>query len=55
MWVAASTTDVISTAFTGAGTILTATISTVVVALVALMGLGFAIRHLRKYITGRKF
>lgn len=55
MWSVASTTDVISTAFSSTGTILTAVISTTVIALVALLGLGFAVRHLRKYITGRKF
>jgi len=55
MWTAASTTAVISAMFTDTGTILTAVIATLVVAIVALLGLGFAIRHLRKYITGRKF
>jgi len=55
MWTAASTTAVIATAFSDTGTILTATIATVVVGIVALLGLGFAIRHLKKYITGRKF
>jgi len=55
MWVAASTTAVISSMFTDTGTILTATIATVVVGIVALLGLGFAVRHLKKYITGRKF
>jgi len=55
MWVVASTTAVISQMFTDTGTILTATIATLVIAVVALLGLGFAIRHLRKYITGRKF
>jgi len=55
MWTAASTTATIASMFTDTGTILVATIATVVAALVALLGLGFAIRHLRKYITGRKF
>lgn len=55
MWVAASTTAVIASMFTDTGTILTATIATVVVGIVALLGLGFAVRHLKKYITGRKF
>lgn len=55
MWDITSTTGVITTMFTTAGTVLTATVSTVVVALVALLGLGFAVRHLSKYITGRKF
>jgi len=55
MWPAASTTAVITSMFTDTGTILTATVATVVAALVALLGLGFAVRHVRKYITGRKF
>jgi len=55
MWNTASTTEVITSMFAASGTILTATVGTVVIALVALLGLGFAIRHLRKYITGRKF
>lgn len=55
MWVTASTTEVIAAAYAAAGTILTATVSTVVIGLVALLGLGFAVRHLKKYITGRKF
>jgi len=55
MWPIASTTDALSTAFSGTGTILTAVIGVVLVALISLLGLGFGVRHLRKYITGRKF
>jgi len=55
MWLVASTTATISQMFTDTGTILLAVIGTVVTAIVALMGLGFAVRHLKKYITGRKF
>jgi len=55
MFTAASSTALIASAFSTTGTILTATMSTVVIALVALLGLGFAVRHLRKYITGKKF
>ncbi len=55
MWNTASTTDALTTAFGNTGTILVLVIGTVLVALVALMGLGFGVRHLRKYITGRKF
>jgi len=55
MWDVASTTATIATAFADTGTILTATVGVVVTGIVALLGLGFAIRHLRKYITGRKF
>lgn len=55
IWDVASTTDTLNTAFTNTGTILVVVIGTVVVGLIALLGLGFGIRHLRKYITGRKF
>jgi len=55
MWDVSSTTGVIASMFSDTGTILTAVIGTVVAAIVALLGLGFAIRHLKKYVTGRKF
>jgi len=55
MWTVASSTDAIATMFTNSGTVLTAVISVVLVGLVALLGLGFGVRHLKKYITGRKF
>jgi len=55
MWTVASSTDAIATAFVNIGLILAATIGTVLVGYVALLGLGFAMRHGKKYITGRKF
>lgn len=55
MWTAASTTGALSTAFTDTGTILAAVIGVILAGLVALLGLGFGVRHVRKYITGRKF
>jgi len=55
MWGIASTTDALTTAFSNTGTILTTVIAVVLVGLIALLGLGFGIRHLRRYITGRKF
>jgi len=55
MWSIASTTETLSTAFSNTGTILTTVVASIVVGLVALLGLGFGIRHLRRYITGRKF
>jgi len=55
MWEVASSTDALATLFTNAGTIIAVVIATVLVGLVALLGLGFGVRHLRKYITGRKF
>lgn len=55
MWSIASTSDALTTAFANTGTILTVVIAAVLVGLVALLGLGFGVRHLRRYITGRKF
>jgi len=55
MWAIASTTEALTTAFTNTGTTLAASIAVILVGLIALLGLGFGIRHLRKYITGRKF
>jgi hypothetical protein len=55
MWVAASTTAALATAFADTGTILVAVIATILAGAVALLGLGFGFRHLKKYVTGRKF
>jgi len=55
MYDVAAATSSLATMFTNTGTILTAVIATVLVGLVALLGLGFGVRHLRKYISGRKF
>lgn len=55
MWNAASTTAALAAAFTDTGTILVASIGTILVGAVALLGLGFGWRHLKKYVTGRKF
>jgi len=55
MWSVASSTDALATLFANSGTIIGVVIATVLVGLVALLGLGFGVRHLRKYITGRKF
>lgn len=55
MWTIASTTDALSTVFTNAGLTLAASVGVILVGLVALLGLGFGVRHLRKYITGDKF
>jgi len=41
--------------FVNVGIILAATIGTVLVGGVALLGVGFAWRHLKKYVTGKKF
>lgn len=55
MYSIASSSADISTMFTNTGLIIAATIGTVLVGYVALLGLGFAVRHGKKYITGRKF
>lgn len=55
MWGVASTTDTLATLYTNTGIVIAATVATILVGYVALLGLGFGIRHLRKYITGKKF
>lgn len=55
MWSVASTSAALAQFYTDTGTTLAATVGTILVGLVALLGLGFGVRHLRKYITGRKF
>jgi len=55
MWAVGSTTEALATLYANTGTIVAVVIATVLVGLVALLGLGFGVRHLRKYITGRKF
>jgi len=44
----------ISTSLTDTGTLVAAVIASIAVGLIALMGLGFLFRHIRK-ILGRKF
>jgi len=55
MWDIGSTTETLTTAYADTGTILVVVIAAIVTGLIALLGLGFGIRHLKKYITGRKF
>lgn len=55
MWDVASSTAALGTLFTDTGTILAVVVAAILTGLVALLGLGFGVRHLRKYITGRKF
>jgi len=53
----ASTTAIatLGGAFTDTGSILTVAIASVVAGAIALMGLGFGLRHLKKWVTGKKF
>jgi len=55
MWVAASTTAALASVFSDTGIILTAVLASILAGAVALLGLGFGWRHLKKYVTGRKF
>jgi len=55
MYNIASSSATLTQAFTDTGTSVALVLAAVVTGLIALMGLGFGIRHLRKYITGKKF
>jgi len=54
MFPVASTTALLAQFFTDNGTIIYYTFGVLLVALAALLGLGFAIRHVKRWITGRK-
>lgn len=55
MFSVADATSTLATLFTNTGQVLTYVIPITLLGLIALLGLGFGVRHLRKYITGRKF
>jgi len=55
MWPVASSTAASTTAFADMGTLIAMVITAILAALIGLLGLGFGVRHLKKYITGRKF
>jgi len=50
MWVAASTTAALATAFVQTGSILVAVVAPVLGGLIALLGLGYGISRLKHYI-----
>jgi len=54
MFPVASTTALLAQFFTDNGTIIYYVFGVLLVALAALLGLGFAIRHVKRWITGRK-
>lgn len=54
MFPVASTTALLAQFYTDNGTIIYGTFSVLLIALASLLGLGFAIRHVKKWITGRK-
>ena len=55
MFTIASVTPLLTSSYADAGSIIFYAVGVVLAALVGLLGLGFGIRHLGKYITGRKF
>jgi len=55
MFATSSALSVIAGMFTDTGTLIAAVIAGVVAGAVALVGLGFAWRHLTKRVTGKKF
>lgn len=54
MFPVASTTALLTQFYADNGTIIYSTFAVLLVALAALLGLGFAIRHVKKWITGKK-
>jgi len=55
MWDTASTTAVLTTAYTAIGTVILLTVTAVLAAWAGLIGLGFGKRKATKYVTGKKF
>jgi len=55
MFTIASSTALWNSFSSDTGTLLFLGVTTVLVALASLLGLGFAVRHAKKYITGKKF
>jgi len=55
MYATTSVLTNLSAMFADTGTIMVAVIATILAGAVALLGLGFGWRHLKKYVTGRKF
>jgi len=52
--IASSTADV-TTLLSNSGIVIAAVVGSVLIGWVALVGVGFAKRHIQKYLTGRKF
>jgi len=55
MWTISSTTDVLTDVFTDVGVVLAFVIGAILSAVVALLGLGYGFRLVKRYITGKKF
>jgi len=54
MFTAASASGLFTSLTSNVGSLIYSTLAVVLVALAALLGLGFGIRHVKKWITGRK-
>jgi len=55
MWTIASTTEMLTSTFSDVGTVIAFVIPAIIGVLVALLGLGYGVRLLKKYVTGKKF
>jgi len=55
MFATSSFTSVFNGAVSDTGYMVGIVVTAVVVGVIALMGLGFGIRHVKKWITGKKF
>jgi len=55
MYASSSALTTINSAFSDTGSLLVVILAAVVGGTVALMALGYAIRHIKKWITGKKF
>jgi len=55
MFTVASSTAALGTMFTDTGTIILYAVTAILAGTVALLGLGFGVRHAKKYLTGKKF
>jgi len=55
MFATSSATTILNSAFTDTGTLLVLILTAIVAGTIALMGLGYGIRHVKKWITGRRF
>lgn len=55
MYTVASSTADLGTFFTGLGTTVGYTIPLVLAGMAGLIGLGFAVRHITRRVTGKKF
>lgn len=55
MWGVASSTEVLATLAVNLGIIIAATVSVILTGYAALLGLGWGVRHFKRYISGKKF